>query len=172
MSVPVSTRTQWLIKVGVVAGLILLLALAFPWSLSLIGGWNQGPFNTSSPAAREFLLSVLFLAAVSLYISSLCRSGLQALLVTLPAIAGLYLVSSQIARFVLAPAVWWVINRYPQEFWRQHLPSPRAGFFTATVLTRRSFVVVLLRFGMVNHRLLIAAWHEWPFRRHGYFWLL
>ena len=77
---PISTARQWLIKVAVVFGLCVLLAMALPAALTwAFEGLHAVRFNL------PFSGVVMLLAAVALYVSSLSDSGLKALLLAAPA---------------------------------------------------------------------------------------
>ena len=71
---PVATWQQWSIKLGIVVGLALTVSVAVPTALAAgavgVRAWHVG--------------AIAFLAVGSLYISSLCRSGLHALAWSVP----------------------------------------------------------------------------------------
>jgi hypothetical protein len=137
---PISMARQWAVKAGVVFGLCVVLALLLPLVLGL-----------SMPSAQPmrigfgFALVVICLASVSLYVSSVCNSGLQALLLSLP-VTLFFVVLIQAVGFVVA--------------WVAYMSGvlPRAGLFVlglgvwATVLLSALFVTLLLRFALINHR--------------------
>jgi len=76
---PMSTVRQWTIKVATVFALCVILAMVLPAVLILVFGFAQ-----SVNVNVSFAASVVMLAAVSLYVSSLSSSGVQALLISGP----------------------------------------------------------------------------------------
>lgn len=77
---PMSAARQWLVKCGVVFGVVVVLALALPALLAVIK-----PSIEPMRVNAIFVATVLVAAAVSLYVSSLCGSGLKALMIAVPA---------------------------------------------------------------------------------------
>jgi len=73
---PVAAWQQWIVKVGVTLGLALVLALGLP-TLFAIDGPQLHP---------GYIGLLIVLATGSLYVSSLCSSGLRTLTVSGPAI--------------------------------------------------------------------------------------
>jgi hypothetical protein len=86
---PMSARMQWAIKVGVTVGVACMLGLALPMGLATVTGSQEiregvRPFLTAGAGFTVILLSVM-----SLYVSSLCTSSLQALLWSVAVALGL-----------------------------------------------------------------------------------
>lgn len=71
---PVATWQQWSVKLVIVVGLALMVSVAVPTMLAA-GGARVVPWHVGT---------ITFLAVGSLYISSLCRSGLHALAWSVP----------------------------------------------------------------------------------------
>jgi ABC-type transport system involved in multi-copper enzyme maturation permease subunit len=79
---PVRSSTQWIVKSATALGLSLTLALLLPLALArLFGGAAVNPM--AGPANRltaESVVVILGVTAISLYVSTLARSGLRALM--------------------------------------------------------------------------------------------
>jgi hypothetical protein len=82
---PLATSKQWAVKMAVVGGLVILLALGLPAVLaSLDPAMDLKPSFIQSGIA----VVIVLLTVSSLYVSSLCSSGLMALLMSLPVTLG------------------------------------------------------------------------------------
>jgi hypothetical protein len=118
--VPISAATQWAVKMAVVFGLVVLLALGLPGALETLaavldpGAASQPSLATSLSLARYLLL----VAAGSVYVSSLSGSAARALAIAIPALAATaseaLFVIVQVDRFLLghghrplAMSDWW-----------------------------------------------------------------
>ena len=88
---PMPMWKQWAIKAGVTLGLALLLGIGLPLILLVADGSVANAFEIRR-MLREAPLIVLLLATCSLYVSSICASGVRALVLSLPVIAGTFLV--------------------------------------------------------------------------------
>jgi hypothetical protein len=117
---PIALSKQWGIKAVVALGLSLLLAFAVPALLILWSGedFNANPWNA---------VGLLGLTVVGLYVSSMCSSGLRALLVSLP-----------VTVVVMLPAVWLVA----------HLGWPPVR----SIFLLGGFCTVVLWLAFLNHR--------------------
>jgi hypothetical protein len=82
---PVAAWKSWAVKAGLTMGLAWVLATALPTVLTRLdtSAWDRHQFGL-----LESTGVVLLLTASSLYVSSLCRGGLRAVLVSLPLILG------------------------------------------------------------------------------------
>ena len=122
---PMATWKQWAVKLGTVLGVALLLLVGLPVLLASmlrledhirITAWGAG--------------TMMFLIIGSLYVSSLCTSGVRALLLSFLVLFGLGLVAewfgAAVQRSLHQPLLW------------------LAGL--------AGFVALALRFGLVNHR--------------------
>src|SRR5207247_2293166 len=85
---PMAARTQWAVKVGTVLGLAVLLAAFLPAYLVHRVSWGNEFKDGVLPQAIPFAGFATALATMSLYISSVCNSGLKAMLISLPAAVG------------------------------------------------------------------------------------
>ena len=115
---PMAAWKQWAVKVGTVLGLAAVLSFAIPVVLAA----GKVPVNAWHAAV------ILLLAVGSLYVSSLCRSGLRALIVSGP----LMLALSMASPYLYAIPGW---------------PRAALGFPLAGV------VALVLWFALENHRL-------------------
>ena len=124
---PIASSTQWAVKVGVTLGLALLLAVGLP---ALIVGSNGRTVRIND----WYACAILILAVTSLYISSLCSTGIRALLVSVFA----------------TPLVLLVVAQFPFKY--RHLTMPQAVLLAC-------FLTLVLWFGLDNHRSLErGAW--------------
>lgn len=117
---PIASSTQWAVKVGVTLGLALLLAVGFP---ALIVGSNGRAVRIND----WYVCAILILAVTSLYISSLCSTGIRALLVSVLA----------------TPLVLLVVAQFPFKY--RHLTMSQAVLLAC-------FLTLVLWFGLDNHR--------------------
>jgi ABC-type transport system involved in multi-copper enzyme maturation permease subunit len=100
---PMSARTQWTVKAGTAVGVAMALGLGVPVLLSLLTrsgaiGREVQPLLTAGAG-----LGLVFLTVVSLYVSSLCASGVRALIGSIPVGLGVVVgfVSSRVSFFRL-----------------------------------------------------------------------
>jgi hypothetical protein len=119
---PVASWKQWMLKAGVVFGLVSLLGIALP---AIIMG----------------AVPVLFITTLSLYVSSLSTSGVRAMVATLPSLVGM---------FVLMQFATLAIYRL-HEFRGPMRLLPRVPDALALALVA-GFVALALRYGYVNHK--------------------
>lgn len=139
---PMRTSWQWLIKVAVVLGLTVLLGVLLPVLMATVFppdqfGWRRSLYQMIGPGR---VLGLMSIATVSLYISTLCASGLWALLLSVPAAFGTMLfvlkLDSLIDRFF-----YWLPGQ-------PNLPTV-AG---ATGLMTMVVAALVLRLALDNHR--------------------
>ena len=138
---PMSTAKQWTVKAGMALGLTLVLAVGLPTLL--------GYLSLPAEALRIdswYVGMVIVLAAGSLYVSSLCSSGLRALLMSLP-VSVIVIVLFR----VLTSAPYWGLNAFGK--------LTRSGALSIERYEARLmpvvwvvFVAVALRLAFVNHR--------------------
>jgi hypothetical protein len=166
---------QWTVKITVVVAVAMTLGLALPIALEaafpLIGDSGDAGltglylliyyygYGSGAP------LAVPFVAFLGLYVSTLCSSGLRALLLTLPsfALAALY---SNVVYAVNRIEHTMIIDRYgpgalgPKGVWWQRLSTATsADFRTAfavdqwiSTIALGGFVVLILMFALRNSR--------------------
>ena len=138
---PMSTAKQWAVKAGTALGLTLVLAVGLPILLGYI----------SLPAEalridRWYVGLVIVLAAGSLYVSSLCSSGLQALMLSAP----MPLIVIVLFR-VLSAAPYWGFAAFGTLTRSQGLSIERYQWRLMPVVWV-IFVAVALHLAFVNHR--------------------
>jgi hypothetical protein len=152
---PMAAWRQWTVKAGVALGLAFALGIGLPAVLMYAGAAGHD-FGLTPRMLRQTALLVVLLTACSLYLSSLCTSGLRALVLVIPA---------GFAVVVYVSAVNWTVR------WSlRHLGAdasegllPRAwrygptGFFATlsnslVVALTAGLVALLLRFAFLNHR--------------------
>ncbi len=91
---------QWAVKVGVMFGLALLLGVALPALLGhAIAGAREYP---GRGCGGQVVPIMLLLTASSLYLSSLCKSGVGALVLSFPTIVATFLLARTIRIAVVA----------------------------------------------------------------------
>jgi hypothetical protein len=114
---PMATWKQWAVKVGTVLGLAGLLSFGIPLVLAAghvgVNAWHAG--------------AIILLTIGSLYVSSLCPSGVRALMVSAPVMLALAVLSQYL----------YVVSGWPRAL----LALPLAGV-----------VALLLWFALENHR--------------------
>jgi hypothetical protein len=135
---PISAARQWLVKCGVVFGMAIVLGLALPALLGVIK-----PSIEPMRMNWAFASTLVVAAAVSLYVSSLCGSGLKALLIAAPA-AFATLPVLELSQGVVSAVL------QPQGIARadiQLMGDGRTMAVQAAVM-----IALLLRFALVNHR--------------------
>ena len=133
---PTPIRRQWAIKVGIVFGLCVLLAMVLPAVLTLVS-YRVRYFSVNVP----FMASVLFLATVGLYASSVSGSGLKALLISGPAALSIFV----LIRLVGDGVIWVsrLVGFVPQG-------DPLGPWVIA--LIGAIVFMFLVGFGLGNHR--------------------
>lgn len=129
---PVATWKQFALKVAVV--LTLTLALTVGLTAVLVLG-SRAIRDNHLRAEMGPTLMLLLLTSGSLYVSSLCRSALWALVMSVPATIGFSIFLTFVLERVGVHV--FVLNGMP------------AGFVAALVV---GFMAILLRFAFVNHR--------------------
>jgi hypothetical protein len=146
---PMAAWKQWAVKVGVVFTSALVLGLGLPVLLmsATPSAVNTTPFNHWETA----ISAVLLLAAGSLYISSLCRSGVWALVMSMPAAVGCQL-------FLQLSFEWLANPTYAAVRQMSGQPMPRFRPFyyvpprALGLLLIGGVIAVALRFAFLNHR--------------------
>ena len=133
---PVSMKRQWALKVGVVFGLCVLLAMVLPAALIWMSEGASFVKVNLPPA-----IILILLAGVALYVSSVSNSGVKALLISGPAALSLLMLIPLLGDFVL----WLgrVVNIRPKG--DVFGPGP-------TALIAMMGFTLLIGFGLTNHR--------------------
>jgi ABC-type transport system involved in multi-copper enzyme maturation permease subunit len=140
---PMAAWQQWAIKVGVALGLALLLAVGVPALIGLVS-WSSPEVRHALGLWKDLLLIVVVLTTSGLYVSSLCSSGLRALLLSFPIGLGV---------LVYLKIVGWLVYRVLSPFVRTAgRPAPRHVEDWVMALLIAGFVGLLTRLAYVNHR--------------------
>jgi ABC-type transport system involved in multi-copper enzyme maturation permease subunit len=84
---PMALWQQWMVKVTVAVGLALLMTIGVPAALVSLGPWAP-QFHRAAIASRGMAIAAVVLTSAGLYVSSLCTSGVRALVLSLPALIG------------------------------------------------------------------------------------
>jgi hypothetical protein len=133
---PMATWEQWAVKAGMALGLTLLLGAGLP---ALLG--NLDPSADSIRVNPSFTGVMVLFTAASLYVSSLCASGIRAILGSIFVIIVTPLLLRSLAVFRLFHSVLPPGRLLPEPYMVPAAAALGAGL-----------VVLLLRFGLVNHR--------------------
>lgn len=150
---PMPASRQLAVKVGVALGLAVALGLGLP--MLLTGGRQLlPPALRLEPLGRLVLaVPIIMLTVAGLYVSSVCSSGLRALMISLPAVFGAILFERTVVES-LGPAVFAVISHLPRPVSAGGL-GPHAQRLTlavAPLLLAVGFLAVVLRFALANYR--------------------
>jgi hypothetical protein len=147
---PMASWQQWTVKVAVVFTSAFVLALGLPAllvSAMFSTGVNAIPFSAWETA----IFAVMLLAPGSLYVSSLCRSGLWALVMSLPAVVGS-------ALFLQHSFDWLANSAFIATRRLIGVPLPRYRPFyyipprPLALLMVLGIIAIALRFAFINHR--------------------
>ena len=139
---PVAASRQWMVKVAVVFALATVFAIGLP---SLLGWITDATGGRGKSVRTEVALLVIGSTAVCLYISSLCRSGMHAAVLSIaivPSALALYV-------FVLRAVVdsrSWLLSGTTQVRSFQYVEEISA------VVLEGLIVALLVRLAYVNHR--------------------
>jgi len=155
---PIATSRQWAVKVGVALGLTMLLGISVPAVLTQFNlAMDPKPFFEPrfDYVSSALVLTALVLTAGSLYVSSLCTSGVWALVMSLPTMAG----ASIFMNVVLLPvanALQTAWSRLfntlaPNAFGRGDL-IPGSVMKAVGLLFVGGFIALVMRFALTNHR--------------------
>jgi hypothetical protein len=144
---PVRASRQWMVKVTVVFGLAALFGIALPWLLGRVSGAFTGRVESFR---TDLALLVVVSTALSLYLSSLCRSGVHAAVFSIVLVPVALSVGIPVARDLIeswlraAGNVSWMADRSfsAWQFVERSSISALAVFVVA----------VLVRLAYLNHR--------------------
>jgi hypothetical protein len=158
---PVATRTQWTVKVAAATGLALLLAIGVP-ALLLASLDTAGVMRFLSRPG--FAVAIAALTVVSLYVSSLCTSGLRAVLTSVSAICAVVFFVGSVAQalfssgrvaFLWSAPVSMAARASREKAW-QHVGINPVNFSrlmgTLELLLVAVILAVVLKVAMANHR--------------------
>ena len=150
---PMSARTQWTVKAGTALGVAVVVGLGVPMLLSSLARWSGIHVDVPSPLQGQVGFVVIGLTVVSLYVSSLCTSGLRALIWSLLAALGVLTLASRVLTFQLrvGPLLDFNYARLLRDFDTRLFVL----VMTLNVLFFAMYaggIGLLLRFARVNHR--------------------
>jgi hypothetical protein len=141
---------QWAVKAGVALGLAIVLGIGLPIVLLGIHGSDDG-FRGVGRVVRQTLPAVVLVTTSSLYVSTLCSSGIRAMVFALPAIVGTLLlflsVYGPVSVAVYRRLVTWG-GRPSREVFLSYLTAQRV----AVLVLGASLVMLLLCYALDNHR--------------------
>lgn len=144
---PMAASAQWAVKVGVVFGLTLCLGLLLPASLVVVARLTSAgaaPLMQLEPV----IVATLLLAGGSLYLSSLCRSGLWALIISMPALVASALFVQLVSR-PLGTAAYLAVRQSTASATPQYASM---DLLPSSYLVAAGFIAIALRFAFINHR--------------------
>jgi hypothetical protein len=146
---PVSARRQWAVKAGVALGLTFVLAFLLP--LALMRVLPLGSLTSRAPGilplTATFLPIALLVCTTSLYISTLSKSGLWALLATIPA----FIATANFV-FAMTDVVWRSMFRAGMRV-AGRVAYNRAAFHTGVNLVGIGGAILLVWYlALENHR--------------------
>jgi hypothetical protein len=148
MLLPVSAARQWMVKAGTAIGLTLLLGFGLPLVLIATLPLVQRPYHLAQLVQpRQAVILVAFTAG-SLYVSSLCSSGLRALLASVAAglAVGLFI---QLVMAIFAAVIPDALHL--RALGRMVLlPRHTVDWLALAVIA--GLATLALRFGLENHR--------------------
>ena len=148
---PMAAWKQWAVKVAVVFSLAMALALGLPLALLYFGGVVAPASTASLMAARSATTIVILATTVSLYVSSLSRSSLRALVLSIPVMFGAQLFL-QLVVFRIGGATYTAARRFltgmTRTFGVQAYFVPQQA---AMVMLIAGFLIMALRFAYSNH---------------------
>jgi len=156
---PMATWKQWSVKVGVALGLALVLGLGVPALVA--GGMQLLPAGLRHEPIDGLVLALpaVVLTVTGLYVSSLCSSGLRALLMSIPAVLGTALFVGMLER-PLTKAAFALVSYVPASMIPRReielpvfIPQLRLVLIPQlSLLLVGGLLALLLRFGYVNYR--------------------
>jgi ABC-type transport system involved in multi-copper enzyme maturation permease subunit len=150
---PVPWRMQWGVKVGTVLALVLLLAVAMPMALMWIAGSILGLVPpVVGRITGTHVVMVLWIASLSLYLSSISSSGIRAMVLMAPVGAALIFVAPsafEFARWLAGALAVPMAGALGLRSWR--VPGSSMPFLAMACAVALASVV-LLSFAARNHR--------------------
>ena len=152
---PMATWKQWTVKAGTTFGVVLLLAVGLPALLE-----RFGPSGDGLRVNGWFAGTMILLAAGSLYVSSLCASGLRALLASVAVMVSVGIGGSALLRSVIGSNVYRTILSILSASQADVL---RSWAEPLAIALAAGFLALVLRFALVNHRSSgRSATRAWP----------
>jgi hypothetical protein len=153
---PIAMWKQWMVKAGTAVGLAMLLAIGVTVTLSLL---HLPDYDLRPPSGvwwREAAQTILLVTTGSLYVSTLCGSGVRALVMSIAGTLGASILIDRLS--VLA----WLFDRsfQPQPVltravlsaWRARAMAMMHALDVLSLVTTGIFVALFLWFAYTNHR--------------------
>jgi hypothetical protein len=106
---PMPAWQQWTVKAGVALGLAVLLGFVLPAALMRYLSPAGDDIQLPARAWRQAAATVVILASASLYVSSLCSSGVRALVLAFPAMVAAVLYVQTVGE-TIAPLVFRLVH--------------------------------------------------------------
>ena len=141
---PVPAWQQWAIKIAVVCGLGLLLGIGLP---ALMRAFDSSPESFEWRAAVQVASMMLLLTSGSVYLSTLCTSGVGALVLSFPTILATSFLTMTVGNIV-GPVVMQYRRAHPYS--RPHLEFDAAVLLLYAI--GGGLVALLLWLAFLNHR--------------------
>ena len=165
---PLTVRTQWIVKCAVAIAVALTLALGLPFLLGQLAPAAIDPNirRAVGVMSLENAAGVLVLTGVAIYLSSISSSAIRALLACGPVVLAGVLSISMMSSVVIRPAVR-MLTAGLLDLWRRAgSPSdPLATLITgpsAMAIAAVLWLIVVLRVALSNYRAVDAGWHRAP----------
>jgi hypothetical protein len=151
---PIATWKQWGVKIAVVFGLVIALAVGIPMLLLDVIPLLRAPGALGVIQPDRFMLILLMLVTSgSLYVSSLCSTAMWALVMSIPI---------AMASATFFHVTWGHVGaptyRIAREWAMQLLPGPIGAIYDMrivngfTLLLILGFIALTLRLAFTNHR--------------------
>ena len=145
---PLAAWKQWTVKVAGALGLALLLTAGLPLVLRRIAP------AIDVDISRPLAIVVMVLTTLCIYVSSLCRGGLWALLISLPTVLGVVLLGLYILDPVVRGASY-AVARASRQLGHDNRLLPSIGLSNGLLLIGllvAGLLALALRFAHTNHR--------------------
>jgi hypothetical protein len=140
---PMAAWKQWTVKAGMTLGVALVLAVGLP---ALLG--SLSPSGDNLRVNAWFAGTMVLLTAGSLYVSSLCASGLRAMLTSISVIVGAALVMPFAFEFVHRL----VLSSVDSALTAAQRDALRSWAEPLAIALAAGFLPLVLWLGLVNHR--------------------
>jgi len=153
---PMASWKQWAVKVLVANGLALVLGVVVPVALSYVHEsadfGAQGGRMWGWPLLLQMTTALVLLTSGALYVSSLCTSGVRALVVMLPVTLAGFSLLSYVSHWTTR-VTFEALKRYAAvPFHRSPTPLIRFASDYFWVALTMGFVALMLRLALQNHR--------------------
>jgi hypothetical protein len=144
---PMPAWRQWAIKAGVAIGLTIVLSIVVPTLVAWLFPPAGTPRFSYTPLRQpSTIVAILAMTSISLYVSSLCSSGVWALLMSVPAVGG----TIAFVLMVAAPIAWRAVEGVSDRL--RFSVTGEGVMYYGLVATAAIALSLLLRFAYLNHR--------------------